>query len=156
MQKSRVEVVVIALGSPLLVGIYKEKELIETIKREEKTSEALPPIFKELMQKYEIESIYFARGPGSLMAIKLVYIFVKTLQITTNIKLFGCEGFVFNNNSPIKAVGNLYFIKENGKIVSKKLSGVTETPFRLPQKLDALVCKEEDITPLYVIPAVKA
>ena len=155
MQKSRVDVVVVALGSPLLVGIYKDKKLTKTIKSKEKTSEALPLIFRDLLQKYEIKNLYFARGPGSFMAIKLAYIFFKTLQITTNINLFGCEGFVFNNNRPIKAVGNLYFVKENGKIVSKKLSGVQEGSFFLPKSLDKLKCTK-DIAPLYIIPAVKA
>ena len=144
-----------ALGSPLLVGIYKDRKLIKRIESEAKTSEALPLIFKDIVDKYTLKSIYFARGPGSFMAIKLAYIFFKTLQITTNIDLFGCEGFVFNNNRPIKAVGDLYFVKENGKIVTKKLSGIKEAHFFLPNSLDEIECSKE-VSPLYVIPAVKA
>ena len=155
LQKSSVDVVVIALGSPLLVGVYENNKLIKKIETKQKTSEVLPILFRDLLQRFNIKSIYFARGPGSFMAIKLVYIFLKTLQITSGVQLFGCEGFVFNNNMPIKAVGNLYFVKENGKIVTKKLSGEIESNFFLPKRLVHLACSE-DISPLYVIPAVKA
>ena len=147
----RVDLVVVALSAPLLVGVYEEGRLVERIESEEKTSEALPKIFKELLKKYKIEKIYFARGPGSLMSIKLVYIFLKTLQIAKGIELFGCEGFLFNKGAPIKAVGNLYFVKEGDRIVTKKLDNLT-CSFSLPQRLD-LPCSEET-EPLYVIPAV--
>ena len=153
--KSRVDVVVVALGSPLLVGVYEDGKLVRKIETEQKTSEALPLIFKEILQEFNVEKIYFAKGPGSFMAIKLVYIFFKTLQIATGVKLYGCEGFVFNGDMPIKAVGNLYFVKENGKIVTKKLSGEIKTRFSLPERLEDIACSE-DISPLYVIPAVKA
>ncbi|XPV52291.1 MAG: hypothetical protein ACNI3H_07725 [Halarcobacter ebronensis] len=47
------------------------------------------------------------------MAIKVAYIFLKTLRITKNIPLYASNGFNFNNNSPIKALGKKYFIKED-------------------------------------------
>ncbi len=155
-QKSNVDIVVVGLSSPLLVGVYQDGKLTETIVKEEKTSDILPQIFKNLLQRYTIKSVYFARGPGSFMAIKLVYIFLKTLQIARNIRLFGCSGFAFNNHQPIKAVGNLYFVEENGKIVTKKIEGEVESSFQLPQNLQDLACSEEETSPLYVIPAVKA
>ncbi|NPA04025.1 MAG: hypothetical protein GXO61_04105 [Epsilonproteobacteria bacterium] len=153
-QPKKVDLVVIALSSPLLVGIYEEGKLIEVLKEDKKTSQALPTLFSTLLKKYEIENIYFARGPGSFMGIKLSYIFLKTLQITKGIKLFGCEAFEFNQNAPIKAIGNLYFVKENGKIVTKKLSGVEEREFFLPKTLDQLNYTQE-IEPIYILPAVK-
>ena len=149
-----IEIVVVTLASPLLVGLYKDGRLFETIKKEEKTSEILPKIFQQILSQYAIKSIYFARGPGSFMAIKLVYIFLKTLQICMPLRLFGCLGFEFNNHQPIKAIGNLFFLEENGKIVTKKMSGESQGEFSLPSSLDELRCSEE-ISPLYVIPAVK-
>ena len=153
-QKSRVDLVVVALSSPLLVGIYQNGQLIEAIQSEQKTSEALPRIFKEILDRYDVRGIYFAKGPGSFMSIKLVYIFLKTLQIAKNIQLFGCEAFVFNDNAPIKAFGNLYFVKENGKIVTKKFDVPPKSEFHLPKRLEGLECSD-DISPLYVLPAVK-
>ncbi len=148
------DLVVIALSSPLLVGIYQNGQLVEAIQSEQKTSEALPQIFKEIFATYEVRGIYFAKGPGSFMSIKLVYIFLKTLQIAKNIQLFGCEAFAFNDNAPIKAFGNLYFVKENGKIVTKKFDVPPKSEFHLPKRLEGLECSD-DISPLYVLPAVK-
>ena len=152
--RSRVDVVVIALSSPLLIGIYENGKLIERVQSHEKTSEALAHIFQKILHDYDIKRVYFARGPGSFMSIKLVYIFLKTLQIAKNIELLGCEGFAFNDNRPIKAMGDLYFVKENGKIVTKKLRPQEEGRFELPQRIDEIEC-DEDISPLYVLPAVK-
>ena len=154
-QKSDVDVVVIALASPFLVGVYQNGKLIKSYSSSEKISEALAPIFQEILHSYNIHAVYFTKGPGSFMAIKLVYIFLKTLQIATGVKLYGCEGFVFNGDAPIKAVGNLYYVKENGTIVTKKLEKDMDARFSLPKTLHALSC-DEDISPVYVLPAVKA
>ncbi len=153
MPSPQVEIVVIALGTPLLVGIYREGKLTQKIVSRDKTSEALPRIFEDILKKYSIKRVYYAKGPGSFMAIKLAYIFLKSLQIVKNFELYGCEGFVFNENRPIKAVGNLYFVKENDKIVTKKIDNPIDWDFQLPKKLDNLNCSL-DTAPLYVIPAV--
>ena len=39
------------------------------------------------------------------MAIKVAYLFLKTISISKNIELESCSGFEFNKNSPIKALG---------------------------------------------------
>ncbi len=153
--KSSVEVVLVALSTPILVGIYKEGALQESIVSEQKTSEALPILLRDIMQKYDISRVYFARGPGSFMSIKLVYIFLQTLRIAKGIELRGCDAFAFNDNAPIKATGNLFFVKENGTIVTKILRDVEPKPFRLPKRLESLACTEET-SPLYILPAVKA
>ncbi|BCD67575.1 hypothetical protein [Nitratiruptor sp. YY09-18] len=150
-----VDVAVVALSSPLQVGVYHNDKLVEVIESDQKSSEALAPIFKKIMQNYKIKRIFFPRGPGSFMAIKLVYIFLKTLQITTGVELYGCNAFAFNNNRPIKAVGNLYFVKENGKIVTKKMDKAQEGSFELPKNLSDLECSKHEIEPLYVLPALK-
>ncbi len=144
---------VIAVGSPLLVGIYKESLLIDKIETDEKTSEALPLLFENVFKRFEVSSLYYAKGPGSFMAIKISYIFLKTLSIAKNIPLFGADAFNFNQNSPIKAVKSLYFVKENGIIRTKKLDAKESVNFKLPEILDKSVFSLE-CEPLYILPAV--
>jgi hypothetical protein len=82
------------------------------------------------------------------MAIKLSYVFFKTLEIAKNIKLLSSDGFYFNNNSPIKAVGNSYFVKKDDIISIEK--NLKPGEFFLPQKLD-LRDFSENSSPLYVL-----
>ncbi len=151
LQKPFVDVVAIPISKPLIVGIYKDKELIEEIKKEGMTSEVLPEIFDEILNKYEVEHIIYSKGPGSFMAIKLSYVFFKTLEITKGIKLLAVDGFYFNNNAPIKAVGNSFFVKKEGIITIEK--NLKEGDFSLPKKLD-FSDFNEDTSPLYVLKAV--
>jgi hypothetical protein len=88
------------------------------------------------------------------MAIKVTYIFLRTLSITQNIPLLAAEGFTFNDNQPIKATGALYFLKKNGKILTKKIDAPNpQSDFILPQTLEPTLFTE-DVLPLYVLPAV--
>ena len=64
-----IDVCVVALSSPILIGIYKNNKLYKTIETTEKSSEILPIIFKEILQEYKIKRIFYANGPGSFMAI---------------------------------------------------------------------------------------
>jgi len=111
---------IISIASPLLIGVYENDLLIKTISSEKKTSEILLPVMMECLEAYDISKIIYTRGPGSYMAIKLTYIMLKTIEITRNIPCFGCSGFTLNGNQPIKAIGNLYFIKEKETIITKK------------------------------------
>jgi hypothetical protein len=114
----------------------------------------LPIFFDEILNKYRLNNLYYAKGPGSFMAIKVSYIFLKTLTITKNIKLFAVDGFNFNDNNPIKATGTLYFMKENGKISTIKLDKQNiKQNFNLPTRLDESIFSEEN-QPLYMLPAV--
>ena len=101
------DLVVIALTSPIIIGVYKDRELIETIKSEERSSEILPELFRELIAKYEIEHIVYAKGPGSFMAIKVSFIFLRTLCIVKNISLLAISGYPFTikgfNNPALSA-----------------------------------------------------
>jgi hypothetical protein len=144
---------IISISSPLLIGVYEDDILIETISSELKTSEILLPTIINALDKYDISKIIYTRGPGSYMAIKLTYIMLKTIEITRNIKCFGCSGFVVNNHQPIKAIGNLYFIKEKETIMTKKYEQPVNAPFALPQSIHDLVLDEES-TPEYILPAV--
>ncbi len=137
----------------MLVGIYREGEIIEKIESKEKTSESLPLIFEDISKRYTLSSLYYAKGPGSFMAIKISYIFLKTVSIVKDIPLFGADAFYFNNNLPIKATGKLYFVKENGIIRTKKLESKKTGEFYLPLFLNRGVFSL-DCEPLYMLPAV--
>ena len=70
-----VDVIVIAIDSPLQIGIYKNSKLVETISKEGKTSDILPLLFQEILKQYTIGKMVYANGPGSFMAIKVGYIY---------------------------------------------------------------------------------
>ncbi len=133
--------------------MYEDGILIKNITFEEKTSEILLPTLTNILDTYEISKIIYTRGPGSYMAIKLTYIMLKTIEILRGIRCIGCSGFELNNNQPIKAIGNLYFIKEKETIMTKKYEQPVNAPFALPQSIHDLVLDEES-TPEYVLPAV--
>ena len=144
---------IISISSPLLLGVYEDDRLIETVSSEQKTSEILLPFITQTLEKYAISKIIYTRGPGSYMAIKLTYIMLKTIEILRGIPCFGCSGFALNNNQPIKAIGNLYFIKEKETIMTKKYEQPVNAPFALPQSIHDLEIDEES-TPEYILPAV--
>ena len=136
-----------------MLGVYEEGELVETISSDLKTSQILLPLIKECLDRYDISTIIYTRGPGSYMAIKLTYIMLKTIEITRGIKCVGCSGFALNGGEPIKAIGNLYFIKEKETIITKKYEQPVDVKFTLPQSIHDLELDEES-TPDYKIPAV--
>ena len=131
-----VDLVFITLSSPVLVGVYEEKKLIETIESYEKSSEILPNIFDELSKKYKIKKLFYANGPGSFMAIKIAYIFLKSMSVLKNIPLLATDAFYFNENQPIKAIGKLFFVKISSEIKTQKLEIAPEVGFMLPDVLE--------------------
>lgn len=149
----KVDVLVVALSAPILIGIYENGTLLKNITSYEKSSEYLPVVFQEILQEYQIEKLFYANGPGSFMAIKISYIFLKSLSILKNIPLFATDAFYFNKNEPIKAIGKLCFVKIASQIQTRKLEKVPEPSFRLPDRLEY----NEFTTataPLYMIGAV--
>ncbi len=86
------------------------------------------------------------------MSIKVSYLFLKGVAIAKNIDLFASDGFAFNQNSPIKALGTLYFLKKNGKIQTQKLKSEKIVSFTLPKNLDKTLFST-NCEPLYIIPA---
>jgi len=149
----KVDVVLVALSSPILLGIYEDKKLIDTIITEEKSSEVLPMIFKELLAKYDIQNLFYANGPGSFMAIKVSYVFLKSLSILKKIPLYARDAFYFNNNQPIKAIAKLFFVKISSEIKTQKLEKAPESEFILKNVLEYSEFSKQS-TPLYVIGAV--
>ena len=148
-----VDILLVALSSPIQIGIYEDNKLIDTIVSENRSSDVLPTIFKEIFEKYSVEKLFYANGPGSFMAIKVAYIFLKSLSVLKNIPLFATDAFYFNKNQPIKAIGKLYFVKISSEIKTQKLETVPQSRFNLPDVLDY---KEfsKITTPLYSIGAV--
>ena len=149
----KVDILLIALCTPIQVGIYKENILIETIVSPKKSSDILPTIYKEILKKYKVEKFFYANGPGSFMAIKVACIFLKSLSILKKIPLFATDAFYFNKNEPIKAIGKLCFVKIDTEIETQKLEDVPSGKFILPDVLDYNEFSKIT-TPLYSIGAV--
>ena len=149
----KVDILLIALTSPIQIGVYEDGILIETIESEGKSSDVLPILFQKLMQKYQLQRLYYANGPGSFMAIKVAYIFLKSLSILKKIPLFATDAFYFNRNQPIKAIGKLYFVKIASEIKTQKLERACMGVFELPNRLDYSEFTT-NTTPLYMIGAV--
>ena len=153
MPDERVDILLIALSTPILVGVYRDGTLLERIESRERSSEALPRIYKELLHRYEISSFIYANGPGSFMSIKVAYVFLRSLSILKEIPLYAADAFDFNGSRPIKAVGKLHFVKIHDKIETQKFEEVFEPSFEVPQTLDTVKISSNS-TPMYGIGAV--
>jgi len=149
-----IEVLVISISNPILVGVYKNKKLIMAHEDEGKTSEALPKIFNVIMKKHTIGGLYYVSSPGSYMSIKVSYVFLKSLSIVKDIELKATLGFYFNSYSPIKALGKKYFFLRNNEVeidFLKSSDAIKE--FTLPEILDDSIFSL-DALPKYNLPAV--
>ncbi|NEW60146.1 hypothetical protein GSY74_02520 [Sulfurovum sp. bin170] len=149
----RYEILIVAIASPLLIGVYKDGVLIENIKSEEKTSEILLKLLMEIAEKYKYGRVIYTSGPGSYMAIKLTYITLRSLEIMRGIEIAGCDAFSLNSETPIKAMGRLYFIKEKDTIITKKFDEAVEQRFELPSMLSEVTILDDN-KPAYILPAV--
>ncbi len=147
------DALVIALGTPVLVGIYKEGHLVEEIRSDGMSSDVLAEMFDGLLKKYEFCHFIYAKGPGSFMGIKVTYLFLKTLSIVKKIPLLATDAFFFNQNSPIKAVGKLYFVKNSSTITLEPIESAKTGTFVLPQRID-MENFDSDNLPYYGIDAV--
>ena len=148
------DVLVISISTPLKIGLYENNVLVKTYEIDGKTSDVLPNIFQEIIEKFKINRIFYVNSPGSYMAIKVAYVFLKTVSITKKLDFFATSGFYFNNNSPIKALGKKYFTNVNGEIVIdflKENEKIEE--FVLPKELNEKIFSK-DTLPIYNLPAV--
>ena len=149
-----IEVLVISISNPLLIGIYENEQLVDEHKLEGKTSDLLPVLFNDLLNKYEIKRLNYVNTPGSYMAIKVAYVFLKTLSISKNIEFRAVDGFEFNEGSPIKALGKKYFIKDENDIkvdFLEKDSIIHD--FKLPKSINKINFNKQTL-PIYNLPAV--
>lgn len=149
------ELLLFSVTSPIKAGIYHQKALIRSYEREGKVGEELYALLEEILASYKLDALYYLQGPGSFTAIKLSYIFLKTLSIAHAIPLFGADSFTFNKGAPIHAYGDSYFVKESGKITLHRTSTPPERiPYELPALLDSKLFISNP-TPLYILPAVQ-
>jgi tRNA A37 threonylcarbamoyladenosine modification protein TsaB len=149
-----IEILVITISNPLLVGIYENKNLIKEIQLDGLTSDKLPILFKDLLKEFNIKSIAYVNTPGSFMSIKIAYIFLKTICQIKNIDFLAIDGFTFNQNSPIKALGKKYFINDNGLVKVDFLQNVCRIQdFKLPKSVENIKFYK-DTLPIYNLPAV--
>jgi len=147
------DLLIISISSPFLIGLYFDKQLVQEWSSDEKISDALLPLLMPIVDKHDINSIIYTSGPGSHMATKLTFVTLKTIEIAKGIPCVGCSGFDCNDNRPIKAMGNLYFVKEKETIITKKFDQVTNMSFALPQNLQDIKL-DFDAMPLHILPAV--
>jgi hypothetical protein len=81
-------------------------------------------------------------------------VFLKTVCISRNIELNAASGFLFNDNSPIKALGKKYFFNKNGEIIIDFLEEKSIiSDFKLPKSLDKTKFSSNTL-PIYNLPAV--
>ncbi|TQR31285.1 glycoprotease [Campylobacter sp. MIT 99-7217] len=133
-----------------MLGVYKDELLFEKYQSDERASEFLPKILQNLLEKYSLEKLIYANGPGSFMGIKISFLCFQTLSIVKNIPMFAVSGFELNGFKPISANNQLCFVYENKQISLQKAAGAE---FFLPDHLSCLNLSE-DILPFYFIDAV--
>jgi tRNA A37 threonylcarbamoyladenosine modification protein TsaB len=141
------------IAVPMQIGCYREDHLICERLVEGRASDVLLKALEALLEEYPIERIVYASGPGSYMAIKLTYITLATLEVLRGIPFFGCSAFALNGAQPIRAMGQLYFVKEKETIITQKFDEHVTQEFGLPDCLGPLPLEGEN-TPLYILPAV--
>ncbi len=149
----KVDIIVIALAAPIQVGVYRDGKLEKVFRNEKQASDYLPEVFDILLGAYSIASITYANGPGSFMAIKMSYLFLKTLEIVKGIELLAASAFEFNGFTPIKAMGKLYFHYNNGAIITQPLGDATLAPMELPNVYERQKYSKQT-EPNYILPAV--
>ncbi|MDE5602359.1 MAG: hypothetical protein K2I71_00330 [Helicobacter sp.] len=145
---------VFSTSKPLKIGVYDGQRFLESFQMQGQLSDCLLPLFAQVCDKYpKIQTLFFINGPGSFMALKLVYIFAKTLAITQGVEILAANGFEFNGDSPIRAYGKSYFVRKNGQIFLESFEdSIEETEYTFPQILNK-DCFSQSIKPLYLLPA---
>ena len=149
------KLLVLSIASPIKIGIYSEDYiLVDSFYGEGYASDVLPILYKKIAKQYAIDEIFYINGPGSFMAIKICYVFLKTISIIKNIDFFGVDGFLFNKNSQIKAIGNKVFLKNvNNEIIITDRQNDLFEEFLIPQTLEKNKFTKNSL-PQYILPAV--
>lgn len=139
----------------MLWGIYQDNRLMQQHCEEAKTLDALASLWASLQGRFSVENICYARGPGSLSALKLLHIFVHTLAVVRGVGVFATDSFYFNHARPIHAFGNQFFIKESSsiKLEARPHLSIGDSEVALPQEL-ILAHFNQELEPLYVCPPV--
>ena len=98
-------------------------------------------------------AIYYARGAGSLSALKLTHIFLQTLSIARGLPLHATNIFYFHKSNEIKAFGNQSFFYLNGELSLKASQNPAIEAPCLPEILKPWEFNEP-LEPLYVTTAI--
>lgn len=115
-------------------------ELKDSFISDKKTMDALTQGYMVLDSK-KLTHVFYARGPGSLTALKLIFIFAHTLAISRGLEVRAADSFSLNDGAPIHAFKDSYFVKSGDEVV---LSKGLESTFTLPER----VCKNLFTAPL--------
>ena len=141
------------VAKPFQIGIYEDDILIQKIEIDGFVSDYLVDKIVSIVESREIDEIIYVNGPGSQMGIKLAYITLKSIEMIKNIPLKSCSAFALNGGKPVKAMGQLYFIKEKETIITKKLENEAVSEFEMVDSIADLKIENSNL-PDYRLPAV--
>lgn len=148
----------ISLGDGVLLGVYQNNFLCASYTSKSKTSEALVEVFSQLFKDFKnpnlpaIKGVYYAKGPGSFTSLKLTHVFLHTLALIHDFELYSTIGFDFNDNTPILAYANKYFVsKERESLSDFKDLKIAPKDFKLPSFLEKDKFTQLN-TPFYILP----
>ncbi|TPI08352.1 tRNA threonylcarbamoyladenosine biosynthesis protein TsaB [Helicobacter pylori] len=154
------DLALISLGDGVLLGAYQSNFLCASYTSKSKTSEALVEVFSQLFKDFKnstlpaIKGVYYAKGPGSFTSLKLTHVFLHTLALIHNFELYSTTGFDFNDNTPILAYANKYFVsKERESLIDFKDLKIAPKDFMLPSFLEKDKFTQLN-TPFYILPPI--
>ncbi|MCQ2681980.1 tRNA threonylcarbamoyladenosine biosynthesis protein TsaB [Helicobacter pylori] len=154
------DLALISLGDGVLLGVYQNNFLYASYTSKSKTSEALVEVFSQLFKDFKnpnllaIKGVYYAKGPGSFTSLKLTHVFLHTLALIHNFELYSTTGFDFNDNTPILAYANKYFVsKERESLTDFKDLKIAPKDFMLPSFLEKDKFTQLN-TPFYILPPI--
>ncbi|GAA8636898.1 tRNA (adenosine(37)-N6)-threonylcarbamoyltransferase complex dimerization subunit type 1 TsaB [Helicobacter pylori] len=151
------DLALISLGDGVLLGVYQDNFLCTSYTSKSKTSEALVEVFSQLFKDFKnptlpaIKGVYYAKGPGSFTSLKLTHVFLHTLALIHDFELYSTTGFDFNDNTPILAYANKYFVsKETESLSDFKDLKIVPKDFMLPPFLEKDKFTQLN-TPFYIL-----
>ncbi|MCQ2614318.1 tRNA (adenosine(37)-N6)-threonylcarbamoyltransferase complex dimerization subunit type 1 TsaB [Helicobacter pylori] len=154
------DLALISLGEGVLLGVYQNNFLCASYTSKSKTSEALVEVFSQLFKDFKnptlpaIKGVYYAKGPGSFTSLKLTHVFLHTLALIYDFELYSTTGFDFNDNTPILAYANKYFVsKERESLTDFKDLKIAPKDFMLPSFLEKDKFAQLN-TPFYILPPI--
>lgn len=150
----------ISLGEGVLLGVYQNNFLCASYTSKSKTSKALVGVFSQLFKDFKnpnlpaIKGVYYAKGPGSFTSLKLTHVFLHTLALIHDFELYSTTGFDFNDNTPILAYANKYFVsQERESLTDFKDLKIAPKDFKLPSFLEKDKFTQLN-TPFYILPPI--
>ncbi|WP_164859122.1 tRNA threonylcarbamoyladenosine biosynthesis protein TsaB [Helicobacter pylori] len=154
------DLALISLGDGVLLGVYQNNFLYASYTSKSKTSEALVEVFSQLFKDFKnptlpaIKGVYYAKGPGSFTSLKLTHVFLHTLALIHDFELYSTTGFDFNDNTPILAYANKYFVsRERESLTDFKDLEILPKDFKLPSFLEKDKFTQLN-TPFYILPPI--